>query len=409
MDKKYQQSSTMKFKTFNALVIVSIVVPAVFSLYVYNQYVTKQMHDVIINTIRQTVHKLTLQVDNYLNNRVEGSLEQILKRTNSSSKEIKGLYLFDNLGNVIIKVDESSQNQHLLPSSRSIAADMLNVKNITGISQVYTKIYKKRGSVLIPYTLYATLDHQYIQKSINQIKYIQFFVSLLLIALFATTYYFFYRLVLKPLLLLDAYVLGKVKDVPHSRIQEIEELSQSVERQIKTLNELAYLDSLTQVQNRRSIEHSLDLAIASAKRDNKVFSIALIDLDNFKTINDTYGHDAGDLLLLKMVERIKRHLREVDQIGRLGGDEFLIIFHNDVHPENIIHALKRIRKLFEEPLVINGIAMVSTLSIGVVTYPDGGRNKQELLKCADEAMYRVKRQGGNGIIEEHMAMAAVSL
>ncbi len=269
-------------------------------------------------------------------------------------------------------------------------------------------------SIVLPaflslYMLYTNMDYLQLQESMRQVWWVHFLIPLSLITLFTAAYYLFYNLVLKPLLLLDEYVLGKVSEVPHSCIQEIEELSQRVERQIKTLHELAYLDSLTQVQNRRSIERALDLAIAGAKRDQKVFSIALIDLDNFKTINDTYGHDAGDLLLCNMVQRIKTHLREVDQIGRLGGDEFLIIFHHDEYSENIMHALRRIRQLFEEPFVIKGVAMVSTLSIGVAAYPQGGFTKEELLKSADEAMYQVKRKGGNGIVEDHTILKALSL
>ena len=257
------------------------------------------------------------------------------------------------------------------------------------------------------YVLYNSLHYTYVHKDIDPVWWVHFLMPLLLILLFAVAYYLFHHLVLKPLLLLDAYVIGEVKDIPHSRIAEIEELSQQVEKQIKTLQELAYFDSLTHVQNRRSIERALDLALASAKRDGKVFSIALIDLDNFKTVNDTYGHECGDLLLCNMVKRIKSHLREVDQIGRLGGDEFLIIFHHEEHPQNVVHALERIRKLFEEPFVIDGVSMISTLSIGVATFPDGGYNRQELLKYADEAMYQVKRQGGNGNVQEHIASTAL--
>lgn len=253
------------------------------------------------------------------------------------------------------------------------------------------------------YVLYNSLHYTYIHKDIDSVWWLHLLMPLLLILIFAIAYYFFHHLVLKPLLLLDAYVIGEVKDVPHSIISEIEELSQQVEKQIKTLQELAYFDSLTHIQNRRSIERALDLAIASAKRNGKVFSIALIDLDNFKTINDTYGHEYGDHLLCGMVKRIKAHLREVDQIGRLGGDEFLIVFHPEEHSGNVILALERIRKLFEEPFLIDGISVISTLSIGVATYPEGGRNRQELLKYADEAMYQVKRQGGNGIVQEYIA------
>ena len=257
------------------------------------------------------------------------------------------------------------------------------------------------------YVLYNSLHYTYMHRDIDWVWWLHFAMPLLLMFLYGIAYYLFHKFVLKPLWLLDDYVIGKVKDVPHSRIAEIEELSRQVEKQIKTLQELAYLDSLTHVQNRRSIERALDLAIATAKRDGKVFSIALIDLDNFKTINDTYGHECGDHLLCHMVNRIQSHLREVDQIGRLGGDEFLIIFHHEEHPRNVVHALERIRKLFEEPFVIDGVAMISTLSIGVAAYPDGGQDRQKLLKYADNAMYQVKQQGGNGIVHAHLVSTAL--
>ncbi|RUM67550.1 MAG: hypothetical protein DSZ05_02360 [Sulfurospirillum sp.] len=260
------------------------------------------------------------------------------------------------------------------------------------------------------YVLYNSLHYTASHEKIDFVWWVHLLMPLLLILIFAAAYYFLHQLVLKPLFLLDAYVIGEVKDIPHSRIAEIEELSRRVEKQIKTLHELAYFDSLTHIQNRRSIERTLDLALATAKRDQKSFSIALIDLDNFKTINDTYGHDYGDILLCSMVARIKKHLREVDQIGRLGGDEFLIVFHpEEESSQSVLHALERIRTLFEEPFVINDVSMISTLSIGVATYPDCGMTRKALLKYADEAMYQVKRQGGNGIVEEHIVSALIAV
>ncbi len=155
---------------------------------------------------------------------------------------------------------------------------------------------------------------------------------------------------------------------------------------------LAYHDTLTGLHNRKAFLEKLDEAIREAKRYENYRSVLFIDLDHFKTVNDTYGHEIGDRLLVQVASRLRRILRDTDYVSRLGGDEFTIIIGGTSRPcpeklaERIIKALGR-------PYDLQGTKIdFVTPSIGISTYPDDGHDAETLLKRADQAMYKAKEK-----------------
>ncbi|MFC7517226.1 EAL domain-containing protein [Herbaspirillum sp. GCM10030257] len=158
---------------------------------------------------------------------------------------------------------------------------------------------------------------------------------------------------------------------------------------------LAHHDSLTNLPNRRLFSDHVNHAIRQADRYGKQLAVLLIDLDRFKTINDTKGHDAGDLLLQEIAVRLKHCLREGDIVARLGGDEFVILLEELPSPSVVAHVAQKILSVTRWPFIIQDQEFYVTASIGISLYPQNGADEQGLLKTADMAMYRSKEAGKN--------------
>lgn len=163
----------------------------------------------------------------------------------------------------------------------------------------------------------------------------------------------------------------------------------------RQLEKLATLDPLTSIGNRYFFVMRLTEALKQAKQKNQSLALLYLDLDNFKKVNDLYGHKAGDQLLLIVVERIQNILKEKDIISRLGGDELTIILENVHDPQIISEIAYRICKVVEQPARIDTHKVQVYASIGISIYPNNGTDIETLLKHADIAMYYAKEHGGN--------------
>lgn len=157
---------------------------------------------------------------------------------------------------------------------------------------------------------------------------------------------------------------------------------------------LAHHDQLTQLPNRKLFQDRLHQALALSLRNSHEVGLLFLDLDRFKSINDTLGHDAGDLLLQQVAERLTHCLRESDTVARIGGDEFTVLLPmlHDRHECQIV--AEKIIQQFSEPFVLNGTAVETGTSIGIAICPQDGSTNDELLRQADQAMYRAKNAGG---------------
>ena len=182
--------------------------------------------------------------------------------------------------------------------------------------------------------------------------------------------------------------------------KEMHELYDELEQKSKTklaqsearFRALAKHDTLTGISNRFSLEEELKRLIASSKRTKEQFALLFLDLDNFKYINDSFGHDYGDKLLKEVVTRVAPKLRKEDIFARLGGDEFVIVLtHIDESKLSIV--LEKIISLFRQEWNVDEHIINVSTSIGVVLFPKDGRSEGELLKNADIAMYRAKELG----------------
>jgi diguanylate cyclase (GGDEF)-like protein/PAS domain S-box-containing protein len=158
---------------------------------------------------------------------------------------------------------------------------------------------------------------------------------------------------------------------------------------------LAHHDELTGLPNRVSFNHSLEHAIKQAKRRRAKLAVMFIDLDRFKNINDSLGHDCGDQLLQEISVRLQSSLRDSDIVARLGGDEFVVMVEGWQTSEDLMAVGQKILHAVSRPFILEGQEYDLTTSIGISTYPQHGNDAQELLRHADVAMYRAKELGKN--------------
>ncbi len=189
------------------------------------------------------------------------------------------------------------------------------------------------------------------------------------------------------------FITGIVQDISHKKQTE------------KQIHRLAYFDHLTGLANRSYYQERMEDIINSALQRKIQFAFLFIDMDGFKSINDTFGHHIGDQYLQEIAQRLKLVAREIDFIVRLGGDEFCIILNNITDEASVAEVAKRCLQKINQPLMLNNHQIKPKASIGIALFPKDGHTEPELLKAADAAMYLAKQTGKQRYIfySPHMA------
>lgn len=167
----------------------------------------------------------------------------------------------------------------------------------------------------------------------------------------------------------------------------------AIKRTEAELSQMAYHDALTGLANRFVFATQLDNAIAHAKRHCHRVALLYLDLDHFKAVNDTLGHEYGDRMLRTVANRLRRCVRAEDTVSRLGGDEFAIILTEIHYREDAARLARKIMRNIEQPIQVRGQRLNTSTSIGIGVYPDDAADRNALLRVADAAMYAAK-QGG---------------
>ena len=161
------------------------------------------------------------------------------------------------------------------------------------------------------------------------------------------------------------------------------------------LAQLALCDGLTGLANRRWIEEEIERALIASRRNRQKIAVMFIDLDRFKDINDTLGHEAGDSLLKRVAERLRSEVRESDAVARHGGDEFIVILIDIARPEDAANVACKLLRTLSAPMKLDGAEIAISASIGISLSPEDGSDVKTLLRHADTALYRAKEAGKN--------------
>ena len=158
---------------------------------------------------------------------------------------------------------------------------------------------------------------------------------------------------------------------------------------------LAFYDTLTALPNRFLLSERVDQALLQQKRQGGQIGLMFIDLDDFKQVNDTLGHDVGDALLQEVAKRLNACVRRSDTVARLGGDEFIVLLPNLKGREDAALVAEKIIASLNLPILVGNERLSARLSIGIAVGPEDGQDANALKKAADVAMYRAKAQGKN--------------
>lgn len=169
-----------------------------------------------------------------------------------------------------------------------------------------------------------------------------------------------------------------------------------IDTRTSELDFLAYHDSLTSLANRQLLADRTEHALSHAKRHGFGAALLFLDIDRFKIINDTLGHEAGDEVLSSVAKKIKKVIREDDTLARLGGDEFVALLENVESPQHAAQVAVKIIEASSKPILIDSKKLSVTVSIGIAMFPQDGDNYHKLIKNADTAMYQAKTDGRNG-------------
>jgi len=169
------------------------------------------------------------------------------------------------------------------------------------------------------------------------------------------------------------------------------------------IQHLALHDALTGLPNRRLFNDRLNYTLMQKQRQQELFSLLYIDLDNLKPINDQYGHKVGDLVLREVAKRMSKSVRHEDTVARIGGDEFMIILPSTGKEKETLHVAQQLLKTIRAPLFHHGEQLDISASIGISIYPEHGSDQEELLRAADLAMYQAKKAGKGQITMQKSA------
>lgn len=193
---------------------------------------------------------------------------------------------------------------------------------------------------------------------------------------------------------LVALVAMEIEQRVADRTRDLEKMVEALQRRQLQLEVQAHHDPLTGLANRKLLEDRFQCAVERAKRSGDSFALLMIDLDGFKSVNDTHGHLAGDKVLVTVSQRLAAVLRTCDTAARLGGDEFVVILES-IHDTGEVARISRklVRALYEDIELPNHCAVNVGASIGIALYPDDGLDLSEMLAIADQAMYECKTTG----------------
>ncbi|MBD1890953.1 CHASE2 domain-containing protein [Coleofasciculus sp. FACHB-SPT9] len=202
----------------------------------------------------------------------------------------------------------------------------------------------------------------------------------------------------------NIFLVGVIRDITERKRIE-EELKRTAEELIRSnaelklsedqMRHLAYHDPLTGLPNRKQFYERMVQALEWGSSNNQLFALLFLDLDGFKQVNDTLGHDMGDLLLRMVAQRLTGCLRGSDTVSRLGGDEFTVILPAISRVQDAARVAEKTLSTLSQPFILNGQTIFVTVSIGISIYPFNGNTVDTLIKNADSAMYRAKEQGRN--------------
>jgi len=391
-------SNSMHIQKFILLITVvfTLLIYTLFGYYFFKQ--EEAMSSVILKTLNSNLSETSYTLSKNLQTKDDiVALRPILDRIAANQPFLSAIFIYD--GNrVVLSTDPHYGIESLCTDRRSFDTAYQTLTEKKSIEQ---EIRFYVGGNLETLTLVYVLNDKEIKTHFikNQKEFLTYF-GLLPIFLLSIMFMLLKYFVSTPLEKLRqfAYYQSKIPDT--FKVREIESIRYSMVQTFARLesekNELyliARTDALSGLANRNSLEEYLHKLIAVSEREEKQFAFLFLDIDHFKSINDSLGHNVGDELLQNIASVIKKVVRPNDIVARIGGDEFVIVLQNfDTYLE-LSNIIERIQKQLMTPWLIQTHPIKITSSIGISLYPDDGKDIVTLMKHSDIAMYQAKKQG----------------
>lgn len=331
---------------------------------------------------------------------------------------------------VVIVTDDNQIIAH--PKSKIFSTEELQKVNIGDITTSTNIVVNEQEYLVVPHelsaglTLYSIMPNSIFSKTATNL-FIQMglFLVIFIMLISSISYFILNKILLAPISNMQLLV----KDISDGKMNTVIPLIESkdelgflsvalidmrekISSSQQSIQQLAFIDSLTELPNRRSFQSELEHSISIASKAHEHFAVVFMDLDNFKNINDTLGHEAGDKLLLEVAKRIQtaldipqyslanthRTTNDSTILARLGGDEFTILIPVEKTKEAVRVSLKKVIKTLSKDFMLYGNKANIGVSIGAAFYPSSADNSKELLKSADIAMYEAKNTGKNKVV-----------
>lgn len=357
---------------------------------------------VIVSRINNDLAELSYILSKHVKKEPISSARPLLDRKAANNKYLSAITIFENQQAVITTDHKYAQMPKL--EDIYLAAAETDFSSLSDINAFKRNVPYYQGKYLKNYVLVFYVDKEYIMHNFTQAKrdFILFFV---LIPIFFTTIIWLTikKLIGKPLETLRQYAYYNSKIPTPFNVTEIEYIRASMVQTFNRLNQerlelynLARTDSLSGLANRNHLQERVERIIDSSKRENKEFALLFLDLDHFKSVNDSLGHDVGDELLRSIAQAIQVTLRTNDVVARIGGDEFVIVLTDYKDELELYEIIERIQAQLMKPWLISTFPIEITSSIGITVYPKDGNDLLSLMKHADIAMYEAKARGRNG-------------
>jgi len=400
---------SIKFFTF--IIIATLFTSGLYLFYKFYNDSKNTTEHLLEENIQYNLLDIKYFLDKNLKKDNINQLKAYLNNIVYANQIISDMHIIDTDDNVLYATDGDKipyhQEINCTPISNIIEADIFNQRCYTFKIKLFHK--------LTPYyyTSNVYLDNNYLDSLLKDkmIKYLLLFI--LYIVIFVVLFWFIIKkFIISPLEDLRQFAYYSSAQIPKPFfIQEFESIRyslkltfQRLKQEQEELYKLSTKDPLSGLYNRLSLMEKINWIISKSKRSESQFALLFLDLDNFKNINDSRGHEFGDEVLKHIATILISSVRENDIVSRLGGDEFVVVLPEIEDNKAILEVIKRIQIALQEPMEFENYKYHITCSIGIAIYPKDGTTVSDLLKNADIAMYKAKALGKNNFhfFTEHL-------
>ncbi len=366
----------------------------------------------MIQKVKDSDHYVTLAIN-------MSNLELLLLDFDDEVEGDKPIYILDQNYNIVMSTGKKSDVNTLYADQKHISKEsddgVYFFRDFEGedVIATYENLHQFGVNGSLNWVVFASIPVELINKNVNDTLEVNKQVGFLIVVATFLLLAFMSRSFAKPIKRIvevanrisqgeySARITEKnntsefntLISVINTMVEKIQSRTNKLEEQKVLLNNLAHYDTLTKVPNRLLFKDRLDQAMIKADRNKNQFALFYIDLDEFKHINDSFGHDYGDEVLKEVVLRISSVIRKEDTVARIGGDEFTVILEDLQDANSTTLVAQKLVDVVKDPIKIGGNTFKVSTSVGISVYPKDTKDKTNLIKFADIAMYRAKSVG----------------